>query len=235
MFGTSMLDILRHQVFGPVAAAARETPDLLLYALLLLAVVVATTVHEFGHAWMADRLGDPTPRAEGRVTLSPFAHMDAWGFLLLAVTLFIGFPVGWGRPVRTNPENYKIGARKGIPLVAAAGPLMNLLTAVLLAPLARFVLGGGIGRDETAIFVLFALAILMVINLSLFCFNLVPIHPLDGSHILGATLPEPIAAPYRAFMRQYGTYLLLVLMITGVLGQIVGPMIIALFRFLLGV
>lgn len=234
MFGTSMIDILRGHAFGPAAAAAQSIPDWSLYVILLLAVIIATTVHEFGHAWMADRLGDPTPRSEGRVTLSPFAHIDPWGFALLVVTLFLGFPLGWGRPVRTNPENYRCGARKGIPMVAAAGPLMNLLTAILLAPFARFVLGGGIGMDEIALLILLGLVVVMLVNLSLFCFNLLPIHPMDGSHIMGCALPEPLAVPYRAFMRQYGLYLLLTLTITGVLGQIIGPMILILFRLLIG-
>ncbi|GAB4462029.1 MAG: site-2 protease family protein [Armatimonadaceae bacterium] len=230
-----MIEILREQLFHPLSSLAQDTPSWQLYVLLLLAVVIATTVHEFGHAWMADRLGDPLPREEGRVRLSPFAHIDPNGFLMLMVTMLIGFPLGWGKPVRTNPEKYRCGMRKGIGLVAAAGPAMNLLTAVLLAPLARFVLGGGIGRDETALWVFLTLAIVMLVNLSLFCFNLVPVHPLDGSHITASLLPESLAKPYRDFMKNYGFYVLLLLMGSGVLGKIIGPMILAIFRFLLGV
>jgi Zn-dependent protease len=228
-----MVEILREQ-FGLFYMVLQDGIPWQMYALLLFAIVVATTVHEFGHAWMADKLGDPTPRSEGRVRLSPFAHIDPMGFAMLVVTMLIGFPVGWGRPVRTNPENYRCGERKGIALVAAAGPAMNLLTAILLAPITRFVLGGGIGRDETAMWIFIALAITILINLSLFCFNLVPIHPLDGSHITASLLPESLAKPYRTFMQQYGFYLLLFLMITGTLGKFIGPIVLALFRFLVG-
>src|SRR5687767_2030804 len=118
-----MVEILQGIFTHNFGTSAPEIPIWFIYALLLTAVVIATTVHEFGHAWMADKLGDPTPRNEGRVRLSPFAHMDPWGFAILVVTLLIGFPIGWGRPVRTNPENYKCGERKGIALVAGAGPL----------------------------------------------------------------------------------------------------------------
>jgi Zn-dependent protease len=230
-----MVEILQGIFTHNFGASAPEIPIWFIYTLLLTAVVIATTVHEFGHAWMADKLGDPTPRSEGRVRLSPFAHIDPWGFAILAVTLLIGFPVGWGRPVRTNPENYNCGERKGIALVAIAGPLMNLLVAAILAPFARLALEGVKHGDETAFFALLALSIIMLVNISLFCFNLVPIHPLDGSHIMASVLPEQLAKPYRFFMQRYGVYLLLTLVVTRVLGKFIEPMVLALFRFFLGV
>jgi Zn-dependent protease len=229
-----MVEILQGIFTHNFGASAPEIPIWFIYVLLLTAVVIATTVHEFGHAWMADKLGDPTPRSEGRVRLSPFAHIDPWGFAILVVTLLIGFPVGWGRPVRTNPENYKCGERKGIALVAIAGPLMNLLVAAILAPFARLALEGVKQGDEAALLALLALSIIMLVNISLFCFNLVPIHPLDGSHIMASILPESLAKPYRFFMQRYGVYLLLTLVATRVLGKFIEPMVLALFRFFLG-
>ncbi len=229
-----MVEILRGLFTHTFGASAPEIPIWFIYALLLTAVVIATTVHEFGHAWMADKLGDPTPRNEGRVRLSPFAHMDPWGFAILVVTMLIGFPIGWGRPVRTNPENYECGERKGIALVAAAGPIMNLLTAAILAPFARMALEGIQNGDEAALYAFLALSIVMLVNISLFCFNLVPIHPLDGSHIMASALPESLSKPYRFFMQRYGVYLLLTLVATRVLGNLIQPVILALFRFFTG-
>jgi Zn-dependent protease len=187
---------------------------------------------------MADRLGDPTPRSEGRVRLSPLAHMDPLGTLLLIVTLLIGFPIGWGKPVRTNPENYKCGQRKGIALVAAAGPLMNLATAFLLAPIARFLIGivqgNALDIGSLAPWLLLFVALNMLISLSLFCFNLVPVHPLDGSHIMASALPEELSKPYRAFMQRFGSYILIGLLWSGTLGKLIAPIVIAIFLFLIG-
>ena len=101
---------------------------------------------------MADRLGDPTPREQKRVTLNPMAHLDPLGLLLMVATSLIGFPIGWGgKPVRTNPENFSCGAKKGMGLVALAGPGMNLLLAVALAPVARWIIAGGLGGSEFAL------------------------------------------------------------------------------------
>ncbi|MDX1933405.1 MAG: site-2 protease family protein [Capsulimonadales bacterium] len=226
-----MFDIVRELCF---TVTRWEPSPVILWMMALVAIIFATTVHEFGHAWMADRLGDPGPREQKRVTLNPLAHLDPLGTLLLVVSMLIGFPIGWGKPVRTDPEKYRCGAKRGIAWVAAAGPLMNLLTAVVLAPITRFVMAGGIGRDENAMYVLLFLFIAMLVNLGLFAFNLVPIHPLDGSHIVSSFLPESLAVPYRGFMQRYGVYLLLILTYTGTLGQFVAPIVLTLLKILLG-
>lgn len=205
--------------------------DWQLYVLLMAALIIGITVHEFGHAWMADRLGDPQPREEKRVTLSPLAHLDPLGTLLMAATALVGFPIGWGKPVHTDPDTYTCSKRLGIALVAGAGPLMNLLTAVLLAPVARWLFAGA-GAQHPWLFGL--VVITMLVNLSLFCFNLVPIHPLDGSHITASALPEKESAAYQQFMARYGVYVFLLLMFTGALGKIIGPLVLGLFRFLVG-
>jgi Zn-dependent protease len=226
-----MVEILREQFFSVLG---REPSLNVIYCLIIAAVVVATTVHEFGHAWMADRLGDDTPRSQGRVTLNPVAHLDPLGTLLFIATMFIGFPIGWGKPVKTKPENFKVGARPGMAYVALAGPVMNLVTAIVLAPIARFIIAGGFGYGELAQYILIFLAITIMVNLALFCFNLVPVHPLDGSHIAANLLPESLAKPYRYFMQRYGVYLLLLLMYNGTLGRFLAPIILALFRMLIG-
>ena len=233
----TIIEILQQNVLAPLQSAMptiMDAPPFSLYLLLLLAVIVATTVHEFGHAWMADYLGDSGPREAGRITLKPWKHFDPLGFLLLVVTMFIGFPIGWGKPVKTDPSKYRCGEKKGIALVAAAGPAMNLITAIILAPFVRFILGGGLGQGEVAMMILIALAIIMVINISLFAFNLTPIHPLDGSHIMASLLPEELAKPYRTLNQKFGVYILLVLLYTGRLGRVLGPIVLAIFSWLIG-
>jgi Zn-dependent protease len=219
-----------HGLLGGV----RETLPAWVWALLLLAILVSITVHEFGHAWMADRLGDPGPRAAGRVTLNPLAHLDPLGTLLMVVTTIFGFPVGWGKPVKTDPDLYRVDRRLGIALVAGAGPAMNFLTAVLLSPIARYILWGG---HDTPLYqaVFFVTAVVMIVNLGLFVFNLLPLYPLDGSHITQSLLPEPAAKVYGRFMKKYGVFLFLGLMLTGFIGEIVGPTTVKLFLWLLGV
>lgn len=236
-----MLEIVGQWLAGGLHASSGRpflTEEMLKWIVLgmaFIAVVISTTVHEFGHAWMADRLGDPTPREQKRVSLSPFAHMDPLGTLLLIATMLIGFPLGWGKPVRTNPENYRCGQRIGIGLVAAAGPIMNLLTAMLISPFARYCYNDGMPRSLFDAFAFLFLAIIVLVNLSLFCFNLVPVAPLDGSHITSSLLPESLSLPYRRFMSRYGSYVLLGLMMSGKLGEWIGPMIRALFTALTGI
>jgi len=184
---------------------------------------------------MADKLGDKAPREAGRITLNPLAHLDPLGTGLLLVTTFFGYPLGWGKPVQTDPDTYTVEPRKGVALVAMAGPLMNLLTAILLAPIARWFFNGGVPIGPVTLFLFALILITMLVNLSLFCFNLVPVHPLDGSHIAAWLLPKDMATTYVSFMQKYGTYVLLVLTVTGVLPKIIGPMVVALFRFLIGI
>jgi Zn-dependent protease len=230
-----MVEILLHRA-GLHFPLEVELSKPLLYVLLFVAVVLASTVHEFGHAWMADRLGDPTPRAQKRVSLSPLAHLDPLGTLVLLATSLIGFPIGWGRPVRTNPEAYtRCSPRIGMALVALTGPVMNLLCAIALSPIARWILRGGLGAGDMALWTFLAVALLMLVNLSLFCFNLVPVAPLDGSHVLASLLPEPWSNGFRQFMKQFGPYVLVVLMYSGKLGEMLGPVVFHLFLLLIGI
>jgi Zn-dependent protease len=184
------------------------SPEVLQRALLFIAaLVVSTCFHEFGHAFVADRLGDRLPRLQKRVTLSPLAHVDPIGTLLFPLLLLLGSGghtvFGWGKPVRTHltpavlPRG--LGLRTARLLVSIAGPTMNLLLAVLLS--AVFVAADRAGQPQIADFVAGAIQL----NIVLCVFNLIPIPPLDGRSILFWFLPEDHPA-VRALER-YGSLL----------------------------
>ncbi|MFZ1721013.1 MAG: site-2 protease family protein [Microgenomates group bacterium] len=168
------------------------------------ALLISLSVHEFAHAWTADKLGDPTPRHQGRVTLDPRAHLDPIGTLAI---LLIGF--GWGKPVMFDPYNLR-NPVKDASLIALAGPVSNLILAVLVSLIATVIPPIGI---FTAPVIASIASAVVFLNVMLAIFNLVPIHPLDGSKILLALLPEDTAYEYETFMRKNGTFVLLALLI----------------------
>ncbi len=161
-------------------------------------LIAAITIHEFAHAWMADRLGDPTPRVQGRVTLNPLAHLDPLGTLAMLLTRF-----GWGKPVEFDPYNLKNPTRD-TALIALAGPASNIILAILISG-TRFLI-----NTDNAI-VSLVLIQLIFVNLSLAIFNLIPIKPLDGEKILYSLLPKETAFEYRKFMDQWGLFVLIAL------------------------
>lgn len=182
--------------------SADTAKHILLY---LVTMLISLTVHEFAHALVADRLGDDTPRKQGRVTLSPLSHYDLFGtFLVPILGILANIPFfGWARPVETNPGRYtrKLSMRNGHRLVAAAGPLSNLLLAVLsmgcLFLLITF--APELADPERMPSGLFALFIALVyVNIGLFVLNLLPIPPLDGSRLLPSRLDgfQRAIAPY---------------------------------------
>jgi Zn-dependent protease len=176
-------------------------------------ILVAFPVHEMAHAAMAVQLGDPTPRLQGRYTFNPIAHIDPFGALLI---LFTGF--GWAKPVQWNPNNIDVDIRVGTILVAAAGPVSNLVLAAAGAFLVPFA--------DSAMLERF-LSFFVWINTLLFVFNLIPIPPLDGSHILFALLPGD-NFELRMFLGRFGFIILLATIylgrgfITGLASQVVG-------------
>jgi Zn-dependent protease len=189
----------------------------------LIVLVLSLTVHEFSHAWVAWRLGDDTAARMGRLTLNPIPHLDLIGTIVLPL---MGAPIGWAKPVPVNPANFRRNVRMstGDILVSVAGPLSNLafafVAAVLLGTLARIspslVVEGAPAR--------LLLGMLMATNIGLAMFNLLPIPPLDGSHVLGSLLPYRFRDAWDRFA-QLGPFLLLamVLLGRGLLWRVLGP------------
>jgi len=198
--------------------------DIVQFIIRMAVLIVAITVHEFSHAYSADRLGDDTPRRQGRISLLPPDHLDPLGTIMMALTSWFGFGIGWGKPVLTNPSNFR-NPRRDQGIVAVAGPVSNMLQAVVFALVIR--LAGGAMRDETGFISTFGLFLLsgVTINLALAFFNLLPLTPLDGSWVTTALLPHGLAMRYQAWMSRYGAivFLLLVFVFRDFLGAIIGP------------
>lgn len=165
------------------------------FLLNIIGLLIAVTIHEFSHAWMADHLGDPTPRLQKRLNLNPLSHLDMYGVLFM---LLVGF--GWGKPVVFDPFNLK-NPRRDAALISIAGPISNLILAIILAIIVRIF---------PAILVI-AFPII-VINVALAVFNLLPVAPLDGFKIVGGILSKKQAKQWYELER-YGFIFLLVLLI----------------------
>jgi Zn-dependent protease len=182
-------------------------------------VLVSLTIHEASHAWTAERLGDPTARLLGRVSLNPLVHIDPIGTLLLPLVAAIsGLPIiGWAKPVPVNISRLR-HHRRDFMIIAAAGPLSNLAQAVVAGILFQMLSAstGGYGL------VWFVLIQAVQINLLLAFFNLIPIPPLDGGNVLAGLLPESGAAILDG-LRQWGFVLLYALMLTGILSRLILP------------
>jgi len=195
----------------------------------IFAFLIAITIHEASHAFAADRLGDPTARLMGRLSLNPLVHYDPIGTSLLLLLVFLralGFPVipfGWAKPVQFDPYNLK-NPRRDSALISLAGPVSNLLLAALLSLIARF-LGGAT----------FLLPVI-TLNVVLAIFNLVPLHPLDGGKIFIGLLPEREAAEADLFLQRYGMIILFFLIFPSINGTsplfaVISPVI----NFVLGI
>jgi Zn-dependent protease len=171
----------------------------ILFVIAAATLLVAITVHEFAHALAADKLGDPTPRLQGRLTLNPLAHLDPLGTLGL---LIFGF--GWGKPVQFDPYNLQ-NPRRDAAIISFAGPLSNVVLVTIFSLFYRLFLSNPFEIMPVTLLV----QAFVRINLSLAVFNLIPIHPLDGGKILLAFLPAQQARVADRIMRQYGFLILM--------------------------
>ncbi len=176
----------------------------------LLALAVAITVHEFAHAYAAEHLGDPTPRLMGRLTLNPLAHLDPLGTLMLLIARF-----GWGKPVQFDPFNLRHPRRDGA-IISIAGPAANILTAIAASILLQLLFSFRVALLSSSIISLFVYLIIsllqpvIILNVVLAVFNLIPIHPLDGFKIVEGILPEENARQWKE-LEGYGMIFLILL------------------------
>lgn len=208
--------------------------DLTIFAITALVLILSITLHEFGHAFAGDRLGDPTPRSQGRVSLMPDRHFDPFGLAMILISTYAGFGLGWGKPVQINLDNLK-NVRRDDTIITLAGPVMNLILALISGLTLRFMISSG-NIQSLPPLVLMTLFIMFSVNLSLMFFNLLPIFPLDGSHIMRRILPERLGESYYSFMVQYGPMILLlcVFVFRGVLWSVLSPAINATAQLIIG-
>ncbi len=189
------------------------------------AILVAITVHEFAHAWMSDRLGDPTARLAGRVTLNPLAHLDPLGTLMLII-----FRFGWGKPVPFDPFNLR-HPRRDAAVISFAGPAADLILAFFLAAIAH--LGHLFLNPQVSSLLITILTPFITLALILAIFNLIPIHPLDGGKVIVGLLPEKIAYQWDAFTQRWGFFIILFLIFPFFGFSLVAVIILPVINFLL--
>ena len=208
----------------------RKFKNLPLFMIALPGIVIGLSFHEFGHAFMSDRLGDPTPRAQGRVTLNPMAHFDPVGFLAL---MFCGF--GWGIPVEIDPRRYKHPRRDEL-LVSLAGVVMNLIVAIVFSFIVHFVyinVPYDKLSDGTLMGTLFNILLqVVIVNVVLMVFNLIPVPPLDGFGIITEIFNLREKSFYYT-LYNYGFPILMILLIVGVVDKILNPMVNGIYALLL--
>ena len=191
-------------------------------------IILGLSFHEFAHAWVADKLGDPTPRREGRVTVNPLAHIDWIGFLAL---LLVGF--GWGKPVMIDPRYFK-NRRRDEFLVAIAGVTMNLILAVIISiPVRLMMKHYAASMPSDLMYSIFQILYYAVtINVVLMVFNLLPVPPLDGWNIITQLFKlDQYDWWYKVY--QYGTYILLALIIFNVTDLVLTPLVNMVMKLLL--
>jgi Zn-dependent protease len=223
--------------------------DLILWFVVFL---FSLSFHEAAHAWTSERFGDSTGRYQGRITLNPIAHIDPIGTLLLPLMGFMQGGIsmfGWAKPVETNPLLWRDKVKANIT-VSAAGPISNLILATVGFIAIKAMLWGGVVRPRTRVeggqFDLVVpmfgqgdfmvplctlLSIFLILNVTLAVFNLIPIPPLDGSHVLESLLPYEMAQAY-AQLSPLGFILMLALLWLGVFNTIIGPVYMLLFMLL---
>jgi len=197
--------------------------DIATIIIISICLIIAITIHEFSHAFIADHFGDPTPRAHGRVSLNPLRHLDPLGTLMLLI-----FHFGWGKPVPIDPYNL---SKKEEAAVSLAGPGSNIILAILTAIIVHFLSVTPVIANIVFYFI--------YVNLTLAVFNLIPIPPLDGSKLFLNLLPEHQAVEWEKTFNQYGFIILAALLFlpvggSNIINLIISPIINFLLRLLLG-
>lgn len=210
-------------ILSNVIGLLTNTDELLSLLMSLPAVLIAITFHEFAHAFVADKLGDDTPRRQGRLSLNPFAHLDPIGSIML---IFAGF--GWGKPVEIDSRNFNRNIKMPVAeaMVAAAGPIMNFILAIIFAVIYAIIwkFAPTFMVNQIGFIIMLMIQSCIAINLGLGIFNLIPLPPLDGSKIVKGFLP------YNAknWVQQYEQYFYIafvVIWVTGIAGIIISPLI----------
>ncbi|MDE1975194.1 MAG: site-2 protease family protein [Patescibacteria group bacterium] len=204
----------------------------MLIILSIIILIFSVILHEVSHGYMADLLGDPTARLQGRLTLNPVKHIDPVGSIIVPlVTSLFGFTFGWAKPVPYNPYNLK-NRRAGEFLIAAAGPVSNLALALIFGTVLRFVVDGVTQASSAAVAPFITIvSYIVVINIVLAIFNLIPLPPLDGSKLLFSVLPHQYGR-MRRILEAYAPFW--VLIVVFVLWQILYPVIPWVFQLFTG-
>jgi len=188
------------------------------FLMRMAALVICITIHEFAHAYSAYRAGDNTPKLQGRISLNPLDHLDPFGTIMIVVSNYAHVGFGWGKPVMVNHLKFRHPRRDNL-MVSLWGPLSNILTAVVTGTALRF-LEPHMGKNVADFIWIITLA-----SIGLAIFNLIPIAPLDGSHIISSMLPYESARRYDYFMARYGMlmFLGLIFLAPDVLWRVIGP------------
>jgi Zn-dependent protease len=199
--------------------------EFLTILITIVILIMSVVLHELSHGYVAELLGDPTPRLQGRLTVNPLKHLELFGSVIVPIiTSLAHFTFGWAKPIEWNPYNIK-NRRLGEFLISAAGPLANLLIALIFGLIIRY------GLSSLPISFLYMSGYVVEINITLAIFNLIPIPPLDGSKILFSLLPPSMSYVRRGFERHA---VFLVLVVVFFLWRFVAPIIPYIFYILTG-
>lgn len=199
--------------------------DELTFIISIAILIMSVVLHELSHGYTAELLGDPTPRLQGRLTINPLKHLELFGsFIVPVITSLAGFPFGWAKPVQWNPYNVK-DKRWGEFLIALAGPVSNILIAIIFGLVLRFFI------DSLSPSFITIASYVVAINIVLAVFNLIPLPPLDGSKILFSLLP-PQFSGIREVLERYSIFFFLILIF--VLWRFVEPIVPFIFKLILG-